>query len=388
MGSILIALTGLSAVIWLYLLVARHGFWRSDQRLTDAPAPPTWPRVVAAVPARDEAETIEACVRSLASQDYPGDLRIVVVDDSSRDATASIVKQVAESAERPVTVVSGSPLAAGWTGKLWALDQGVRAAANDADFLWFTDADIVHEPGVLRGLVAKAMSENRALVSLMVRLRCEGFWERILIPAFVFFFQKLYPFAAINDSTSRVAGAAGGCVLIRREALEAIGGLATIRDRLIDDCALAKAVKSTGRPIWLGLADDSCSLRAYDRLEDIWDMVARTAFTQLDHSWAKLAGTVVGMVLLYLLPVLVVLTAPLHHIWTAAGLGALTWILMSLAYTPTLAYYRRPPLLGVIGLPLAGLLYTAMTVSSAWRHLAGRGGRWKDRHYESLTQRP
>jgi hopene-associated glycosyltransferase HpnB len=387
MATILTVATALSAVIWVYLLAARHGFWRCDQRLGDAPAPSAWPHVVAVVPARDEAETIEACVTSLTRQNYPGDLRIVVVDDSSRDATASIVHQLAETSERPVALVSGTPLAAGWTGKLWALDQGVRAA-GDTDVLWFTDADIIHEPDVLQRLAAKAVSDDRALVSLMVRLRCEGFWERILVPAFIFFFQKLYPFPAINDPASRVAGAAGGCVLIRREALDSIGGLVSIRDRLIDDCALAKAVKSTGRRIWLGLAEDSHSLRAYDRLDDVWDMVARTAFTQLDHSWAKLAGTVIGMVLLYLLPPLVVLTSPIHHIWGAAGLGALTWIMMSAAYAPTLAYYRRPLLAGVIGLPVAGCLYTAMTVSSAWRYLIGRGGRWKDRHYESLVQRP
>ncbi len=271
------------------------------------------------VPARDEADTIGECLKSLVEQDYPGKFRIVIVDDSSRDGTGDVARGVATEAARSITIVSGAPLEPGWTGKLWALNQGIRAALNDGEpeFLWFTDADIAHGSGTLRALVAKAETDNRDLVSLMVRLHCSTVWEKLLVPAFVFFFQKLYPFAAINDPARKTAGAAGGCLLVRRSSLAAAGGIEAIRGRLIDDCALAEVVQTAGGRLWLGLADDSHSLRPYTRLGDVWDMVARTAFTQLDYSWMKLAGTVVGMVLIYLLPPLGVLGLALS--WQRIG---------------------------------------------------------------------
>ena len=382
--------TGLSAAIWLYLIFARDGFWRSRERLSRSAAEPAiWPSVVAVVPARDEADTIRECLRSLAEQDYPGEFRIVMVDDSSRDGTGDIARNVAESASRKMLVVTGAALEQGWTGKLWALNQGIRAATKEAEpeFLWFTDADIAHGRGTLRALVAKAETDHRDLVSLMVRLHCSTFWEKLLVPAFVFFFQKLYPFAAINNPAKRTAGAAGGCLLVRRKSLVAAGGIEAIRDRLIDDCALAEAVQNAGGRLWLGLAEDSHSLRPYTRLDDVWDMVARTAFTQLDYSWMKLVGTVAGMVLIYLLPPIGVLALVFHGNELAAILAAIAWALMTISYVPTLTYYRLPPLIGAISLPAAGALYTAMTVSSAWRHLRGKGGKWKDRHYQSAIQK-
>jgi len=381
----------LSAVIWIYLLVARDGFWRGGERLRPSDLGlAVWPSVVAVVPARDEADTIGECLKSLVKQDYPGDFRIIMVDDSSRDGTGDIARGVASETARSIEIVSGAPLETGWTGKLWALNQGVQAALRglEPEFLWFTDADIAHGAVTLRELVTKAQIDHRDLVSLMVRLRCSTFWEKLLVPAFVFFFQKLYPFAAINNPAKRTAGAAGGCLLVRRKTLAAAGGIEAIRDRLIDDCALAEAVQNSGGRLWLGLADDSRSLRPYTRLGDVWDMVARTAFTQLSYSWAKLVGTVIGMVLIYLLPPLALLGLPFHGNSLAALLGATAWALMTICYVPTQVYYRLPPLLGLVTLPVAGSLYTAMTVSSAWRHLRGKGGKWKDRHYQSAVQKP
>lgn len=386
MDTALTVLAGLSALIWLYLLFARDGFWRGRERLSGDAEPKDWPCVVAIVPARNEAETIKACLTSLAEQDYPGDFRIVMVDDASTDATAEIARNVAANGERPIEIVSGAPLEPGWTGKLWALNQGVTAA-GDAEFLWFTDADITHGKGVLRALAAKAETDKRDIVSLMVRLHCATFWEAVLIPAFIFFFQKLYPFAAVNDPTRRTAGAAGGCLLIRRRALEAAGGIEAVHDRLIDDCALADAVKRSGGHIWLGLADDSRSIRPYTRLGEIWDMVARTAFTQLGYSWIKLVGTVIGMILVYLVPPLTTLLEPFHVNLAATLLAIVAWGLMALAYGPTLRYYGHSAVEGFITLPLAAVLYTAMTITSALRHRRGQGGKWKDRHYHPAERK-
>lgn len=381
MATALALLAALALAAWLYLLLLHGRFWRADVRLGDAPAPAAWPSVVAIVPARDEAATIAAAVTSILAQDYPGRLDLVVVDDASTDGTAARAREAAAAAgagER-LSVVATAPLPEGWVGKMWAVATGLAHTPAEAAFVLLTDADIAHAPDAVRRLVAKAEAEKRDLVSLLVRLHCASPAERLLIPAFVFFFQKLYPFAWIADPARRAAGAAGGCMLVRRAALERAGGIAPIRDALIDDCALAARIKPGGS-IWLGFADESKSLRAYDGLGDIWRMVARTAFTQLGHSPALLAGTVLGMALLYLAPpVAGVAGAVLGH-WPAAGLGALAWLALSLAYAPTLAYMRlgrwRAPLL-----PLAGLLYTAMTLDSARRHWQGKGGLWKGRTY-------
>jgi hopene-associated glycosyltransferase HpnB len=381
-----VTVLGLAAVfsiaIWAGLLFGRGGFWRADQRLPAVPPErPAWPAVVAVVPARNEAATIAAAVASLLGQDYSGGVRVVVVDDHSDDGTAEKARAVANGSDR-LTVVTGAALPSGWTGKLWAVHQGLAAAARvapDAVYVLLTDADIVHDPSSVRRLVAKAEAECLDLVSLMVLLHCQGFWERLLIPAFVFFFQKLYPFPRVNDPKRPEAAAAGGCMLVRRRALDAAGGVAAIRDRLIDDCALAGMIKCSG-PIWLGLTKDVRSIRAYESLGDIWRMVARAAFTQLSHSWLALAGTVVGMAIVYLVPPLAVALGLATGAAVPAIVGVAAWLLMAVAYWPTLRLYG----LGLgwaFALPAAGFLYTLMTLDSARRHWQGRGGSWKGRHY-------
>ena len=379
MAVALTILAALSLAVWLYLLFGHGGFWRADQRL-DAPGDTldAWPAVAAVVPARNEAAVIGQTLRSLLAQDYPGDLVVIVVDDESDDGTA----ELARGADDRVVVVGGVARPAGWVGKTWALAQGVEAAAvaaPEARYLWFSDADIEHRPGVLRALVAKAEAERLDLVSLMARLHCARAWERLLIPAFVFFFQMLYPFRRVNDPARATAAAAGGCMLVRRDALAAAGGLDAIAGALIDDCALARALKPGG-PIWLGLATESRSIRAYAGLGEIWDMVARSAYTQLGHSPMLLAGTVVGMTLIYLVPPATAIAGVFGGFGPAAGLGAAGWLAMAVGYAPTLRFYRQPAVAGVV-LPAVATLYTLMTLDSALRWRRGEGGRWKGRRY-------
>lgn len=386
MSVFFVAITGLALAAWLYLLSLHGGFWRADQRLAAAPAAPdTWPPVVAVVPARDEAAGVGDAFASLLAQDYPGRFSTVLVDDHSTDGTGDIARAVAGGAKVPAEVLTGQTLAPGWTGKLWALHQGIAHAAATAGpegYWWLTDADIVHPPDTLRRLVAKAEAENRDLVSLMVRLDSAGAWPALLIPAFVFFFQKLYPFPRVNRPGHPTAAAAGGCMLLRRSALARAGGLERIGDALIDDCALARLIQDARRPgsngLWLGLADGSRSIRVYDTLGEIWNMVARTAYTQLRHSPWLLAGTLLGMTVLYLVPPIGAVLGAITQSWTAAGLGLAAWSALSFAFLPTLRLYRRPLALAPL-LPLAGLLYSLMTVSSALRHWRGRGGQWKGR---------
>jgi hopene-associated glycosyltransferase HpnB len=384
--SVLSLIGAVSLAAWLYLLLFHGGFWRARERLPqEPPVPQGWPGVVAVLPARDEAETIKEVLERLVAQDYPGLFSILLVDDGSSDGTDAIAHEVARAAppHRPVAVLAGSSLPEGWTGKLWALSQGVeraQALCPDAEFLLFTDADIGHGPRQLRRLVAQALAHQADLVSLMAHLRCASFWERLLIPAFVYFFQKLYPFAWANDPNRKTAAAAGGCVLIRAAALARIGGIATIRGRLIDDCSLARAVKENGGRIWLGLADHTVSLRGYTRLRPIWAMVARSAYTQLLHSPLLLIGTAIGMALLYLAPPLLALTWPLHGDATAGLAGALAWLLMTASYVPMLRYYGRSPIEGLL-LPKAGFLYTLMTLDSARLYYRRGGNRWKGRDY-------
>ena len=360
----------IAVAAWVYLLFFRAAFWRADQRLEgDAAEPADWPAVVAVIPARNEAATIGRSVASLLGQDYPGAFSLVVVDDDSDDGTAL----AAGTAER-LSVISGKPLETGWTGKLWAVGQGISYAKEtcpEAAFVLLTDADIEHAPHTLRRLVAKAEEGGLDLVSLMVRLRCESFWERLLIPAFVFFFQKLYPFRSVNDPRKATAAAAGGCMLVRWRALERCGGVAAIRHRIIDDCALAAALKPGGA-IWLGLGEDIHSLRPYRRLGDVWSMVARSAYEQLGRSPLLLAGTVAGMAVIYLVPLVALVAGEI--------MGLAAWLLMAIAYWPTLRLYRQPAWKCLL-LPLAALLYTLMTVDSARWHYLGRGGAWKGRSY-------
>lgn len=364
-------IAGLSLAIWLVLIVARHGFWLARERDTrDLPAEPVqWPDVVAVVPARDEADVIARSIGSLATQDYPGRFQVILMDDSSSDGTADIARALVSDR---VAIVRGLPLAPGWTGKLWAVSQGVERAGNAPTWLWLTDADIDHAPDTLRTLVARGEAGGLTLVSLMAKLRCDTIAERMLIPAFVFFFQLLYPFELVNRAEG-IGGGAGGCMLVRREALAAAGGIAAIRDALIDDCALGALLKRQGR-IWLGLTDRSRSIRPYDDFGAVAAMISRSAYAQLRYSPLLLAGTLVGLALVYAAPPLLAMFG--QGFARIAGIAA--WALMAIAFQPMLAFYRRSPLWGV-ALPLIAAFYAGCTLLSAWQHMRGRGGMWKGR---------
>ena len=383
--SVAVWLAFASLVAWLCLGLARSALWRRAPELGPAtlPAGQPWPAVVAVVPARNEAEFVATALGSLVGQEYAGPLAIVLVDDHSEDGTRAIAERLAGDAARAVEIVGAPPLPPGWSGKLWALEQGLRRAGErwpDARYLLLTDADIAHAPANLARLVAKAEALRLDLVSLMVRLRCQSFWERLLVPAFVFFFQMLYPFPAVNRAGRRTAAAAGGCMLVRRQALAQAGGTAAIRGQLIDDVALARAIKhrAGGGRIWLGLGDSARSLRPYESLGSLWAMVARTADTQLGHSLLLLAATVLAMVLTFAGPPLAVLAWPLHGDALAAGLGGAAWLAMIAAYRPTVRAYDLGPL-WLLTLPVAALLFVAMTANSARQHRRGFGGRWKGR---------
>jgi hopene-associated glycosyltransferase HpnB len=366
--------------IWVYLLIGRGGFWlgreRDDATGTGEGA---WPAIAAVIPARDEAESVGRTITSLLQQDYPGEFSILLVDDQSRDGTTEIARSAAASlgdAER-LTVVSGRQLPAGWTGKLWAQQQGVEAAlavSPPPDYLLLTDADIVYMPHALKALTLRARRGGYVLTSLMVKLRCTTLAEHFFIPAFIFFFQMLYPFAWANDPRRAAAAAgAGGCMLVRRDALVRAGGMTAIRDALIDDCALAKKLKAQG-PIWIGLTQNVSSIRGYPALADIRHMVSRTAYAQLRYSPLLLAGTVIGLALTFIAPVVLALFAA----GAARFLGLAAWLLMALALQPTLRFYRVSPLWGV-ALPAIAAIYMAFTVDSAYQHWRGRSGMWKGR---------
>jgi hopene-associated glycosyltransferase HpnB len=360
--------------VWVYLIACRGGFWLAAERDDGGPAPSAWPAVNAVIPARDEAESVGQTVASLLQQDYRGAFSVVLVDDHSSDGTAAVARQAAATAVDRLTVVQGADLPAGWTGKLWAMQQGVdRALANEPGYLLFTDADIVFAPDTLARLVAQAESEKLVLNSLMVKLRCESFAERAFIPAFVFFFQMLYPFAWVNEPARQTAAAAGGCMLVRRETLASAGGIEAIRGALIDDCALARALKPQG-PIRLSLTERAHSIRRYPGLEDIRRMVARSAYTQLNYSPLLLAGTLAGMALVYLAPALLALFG--HG--AAQTLGLLAWALMAVAFLLILRFYRLAPLWAPV-LPLIALGYMAFTLDSAYQYARKRGGLWKGR---------
>lgn len=380
MVSTLIALTVLAA--WLYLLIFNSGFWRLTEHdskfVPDGATVPEGTRVVAIVPARDEAEVIAASLTSLLRQDFPGRFEIVLVDDDSTDGTADVARRCASAehaAERLTVLQSGGP-ADGWTGKIAAMHRGftyVRSLPGQPDFVLFCDADIAFEPHVLARLVAGATARRSVLSSLMVKLRCESAAEKWFIPAFVFFFQKLYPFRAVNNPKSKVAGAAGGVMLVRPEALATAGGLPAIRDALIDDCALGALMKKQG-PIWLGLTDDVYSLRPYPRLADIERMVTRSAYAQLKYSPLMLVGAIIGMGLVYLAPpALVFGESPSREIALVA------WLIGAQAYMPSLRFYGLSPL-RAFALPAVAACYTWFTAVSAWRHIRGRGGEWKGRY--------
>jgi hopene-associated glycosyltransferase HpnB len=370
----------LPVLTWLYLLLGRGMFWRlceRDDRNEPSSIPQTWPSVVAIVPARDEADVIGDTLGSLLQQDYPGAFRIVLVDDQSGDGTGetALAKARALGGEERAHIVSGRPRPQGWTGKLWAMQQGMEHALllGTPDYVLFTDADIMHTSDNLRRLVARAEAGRLVLVSLMAKLYCKSFAEKLLIPAFVFFFDMLFPFAWANDPHRRIAAAAGGCMLARREALFAAGGIEAIRAEIIDDCALARIMKRQG-PIWLGLTERAASVRPYGDFNEIRRMIARSAYAQLDYSPLLLAGTVLGMILVYA-------AAPLLALFGGGTVrleGAGAWAAMALAFQPMLRFYRLSPLWG-LALPAIGALYTVFTIDSALQFWRGKGGMWKGR---------
>jgi hopene-associated glycosyltransferase HpnB len=361
----------LAVLIWVYLLLARGMFWRL--REVETAAEPAAGRVAVVIPARNEAETIGRTIESLIGQDLSGPFHIFLVDDHSDDGTAACAGRAA-GPDR-LTILQAGPAAEGWTGKLWALAEGVAQAESfQPDYVLFSDADIVHAPDSISNLVARAEAGGYELVSYMVKLECETLAEKSLIPAFVFFFFMLYPPAWTSDPRHSTAGAAGGCILMRWTALTRIGGIAAIRGQLIDDCALAKAVKKTGGKLWLGLTSKTRSIRSYGTFGEIGRLISRTAFWQLKHSVLLLLGTIAGMFMTYMLPPLLVFTGRA----VPAALGGFAWMLMMVAYAPALRFYGLSWLWGPL-LPFVAFFYTGATIHSAIEYWAGRGGEWKGR---------
>ncbi|MFF0596721.1 glycosyltransferase [Streptomyces antibioticus] len=388
--SALVWISAASLAAWLWLLLCQGFFWRTDVRLPPRRDPEEWPPVCVVVPARDEAEVLPASLPSLLAQDYPGRAEVVLVDDGSTDGTGELARALAErTGGLPLTVTSPGEPPAGWTGKLWAVRHGIALArAREPEYLLLTDADIAHAPDSLRALVAAARTGGFDAVSQMARLRVESGWERLVVPAFVYFFAQLYPFRRIGRRGTRTAAAAGGCVLLRAEAAERARIPDAIRHAVIDDVALARAVKGGGGHIWLGLADRVDSVRPYPRLRDLWRMVARSAYAQLRHNPLLLAGTVAGLALVYLVPPFAVVAGLVTGDTAAAVLGALAWLVMSGTYLPMLRHYRQPPWLAPL-LPFTAFLYLLMTVDSAVLHYRGRGAAWKGRTYarpDALTE--
>ena len=427
-GVLGLAIAGLvSAAAWIYLVAAHGGFWRTGQRLPPRrPATATaghdqWPAVAAVVPARNEADSLPGTLPALLAQDYPGEFRVLLVDDGSDDGTGGVAAELGEKAARdggaPLTVVSGRPRPDGWAGKVWAMSQGLAAAVGTGGgaqaglsagtskagraaatpqtgaaamarpaYVLFTDADIAWAPTALRDLVRAAEDDDRALVSQMALLRAETAWERAIVPAFVYFFAQLYPFKKVNDPKSRTRAAAGGCMLIRAEALEKAGGLEPMRGALIDDVALGTLLKKHGNRIWLGLTTDIRSARPYPSLASLWHMIARSAYVQLRYNPLLLAGTLIGLLLLYAVPPAGVITALIGAAAGSTGAatavtgiaGLLGWALMTASYVPMLRFYRLSPFRAPT-LPLIALLYAAMTADSARRHYSGRAVSWRGR---------
>jgi hopene-associated glycosyltransferase HpnB len=423
---ILAVAAGLSLAAWIYLARFHGGFWSTGERLGGRGLlrPEDPPPVVIVVPARDEADILAGSLPTLLAQDYPGPARVILVDDNSTDGTGDLARSLgaAPDARLPLTVTTPGPPPPGWTGKLWALRHGVETAEADAghdgpEYFLFTDADIAHAPDSLTRLVTEAdarvdydvigtgpparlMARTYpgpfALVSVMARLRVDTRWERVVVPAFVYFFAKLFPFRRVNDPRRRTAAAAGGCVLVRRDALARAGGIEEIRAAVIDDVSLGTAVKRSGGRVRLVLADppgrdggpvNVTSIRPYPRLADLWRMVSRSAFAQLRHSWLLLAGTVVGLALIYLAAPVALLVGAITGNVVLMVLGGLSWALMTATYIPMVVYYGRPFHEALL-LPFAATLYLGMTVDSAIRHARGRGAAWKGRTYPAPGETP
>ena len=373
---ILDLVAGCTVVIWLYLIFGRGLFWKLREFEESRPERQS-KRVAIVIPARNEADSIGQAITSLLSQDYPAPYHIFLVDDHSQDGMLGVALSSARESGKPelLTAICARSLPEGWTGKLWALSEGVDSAqAFQPDYVLFSDADVSHSPDNLARLVARADAGGYDLVSFMVKLRCESFAERALIPAFVFFFFMLYPPEWTASSEHATAGAAGGCILIRWTALARIGGIAAICGELIDDCALAKAVKNTSGKIWLGVTSKTRSIRGYGTFGEIGRMISRTAFWQLRHSTWLLVGTIAGLFITYMLPPLLLLTGRL----VPACLGMAAWALMTVAYAPSLRVYGLT-MLWAPALPGIALFYAGATVYSALRYWSGRGGEWKGR---------
>jgi len=359
-----------TTAIWLGLAFLWHGFWRVDQRLPLAPENlDNFPSVAVIIPARNEEVAIGTSVGKLLQQDYAGKFSITIANDSSTDSTKEILLQM-QAKEQAISVVDTDQLPSGWAGKMWALHQGInRAGTGKPDYYWLTDADIAHQPGVLTSLIAHAETGDLALVSQMVRLRCTTFWEKLLVPAFIFYFTLIYPFRAINDPGSSIAGAAGGSILIRREALESIGGIEALKNAVIDDCTLGKLVKKSGRKIWLGFGERSESLRGYDGLQDFWQMVHRSAYTQLHFSPFLLVFAIAGIAVSHVLPAVILCIPAL--------------IVMAAIYWPTVRFYGLSPLWSLT-LPIVAVLFGAMTISSALAYHLGWSNQWRNRDISDI----
>ncbi|MFE9057892.1 glycosyltransferase [Streptomyces mutabilis] len=384
--AVVTVVSALSFAAWLWLLFARGFFWRTDVRLPVQEEPDVWPSVCVVVPARDEAAVLPASLPSLLAQDYPGRAEVFLIDDGSTDGTGELACELARRREGlPLTVASPGEPPAGWTGKLWAVRHGIGLArAREPEYLLLTDADIAHAPDSLRRLVAAARTGGHDVVSQMARLRVDSVWERLVVPAFVYFFAQLYPFRWIGGRdgrrVTRTAAAAGGCVLLRADTAERARIPDAIRHAVIDDVALARAVKGVGGRVWLGLADRVDSVRPYPRLHDLWRMVSRSAYAQLRHNPLVLAGTVAGLALVYLVPPAAVVVGAATGNAAALLSGAAAWLVMAGTYLPMLRYYRQPLWLAPL-LPFTALLYLLMTVDSAVQHYRGRGAAWKGRTY-------
>jgi hopene-associated glycosyltransferase HpnB len=385
--SVSLILASVSLAAWIYLLLGRGAFWRARTWEVDdrSGEPAAWPRVVAVIPARNEADMLPDTLATLLRQDYPGPFRVILVDDHSEDGTADAARVVAVLAQskHPLTIAAAAALPPGWAGKLWAVRAGIAQASEGEeppDYLLLTDADIAYEPDAIRRLVASAQAGDLALTSLMVELHCESAAEKTFVPAFVFFFQMLYPFGWVSDPRRRTAAAAGGCMLVRRDTLARAGGIDAIRTALIDDCALARLIKPLA-PISLGLTRLARSRRPYPAFADIRRMVSRSAYDQLGYSPLLLAGTVAGMALFYVAPPLLALFGG----GVTRGLGIAAWAVMAAAFQPILRFYRRSPLWGV-ALPAIAVAYVAFTLDSAYQHARGRGGLWKGRVQAGVSE--
>lgn len=387
-NSLLLFFCIVPLVIWTYLGFFRYFFWRPIVLSTNISTHPIKDlQVFAVIPARNEAEVIKKTLLSVLQQDSPALKKIIVINDNSDDQTVTMINQLTKEYDplNKILLLQGKPLIAGWTGKLWAVHQGIQkisdllpASEQQDVYVWLSDADVIHHPQTLSHLLSIVHQKKVALVSVMVKLSAKSFWEKLLIPAFIYFFQKLYPFAAVASDKSKIAAAAGGCILIHRKILEKIGGMVSIRNQLIDDCALAKQVKNVRGKLWLGLTNTSIAARPYENLSQLWGMITRSAYRQLNHSFILLILTCVGMIVTYLLPWVFIILSLVVFNWVHLLLSFLTIILMIRTYLPTLRLYQLPKIWSLL-LPIAAFFYLMMTIHSAYLHKMGKGGNWKGR---------